>query len=56
MVQVATSAFEVKITGLPDSPRTKICAPLATAIEPPTLVSLAMTVPAWIVSVAPGST
>ena len=54
--QVATSDLEVMITGLSRVPSTKICAPFAMARLPPTPVSEAMTVPASMVSVQPGST
>src|SRR5580765_8126680 len=60
--QVATSAVEVMMTGLSCVPLTKICAPLHTASDPPAggllpgMIDEAITVPASIVSVAPGST
>ena len=49
-VQVATSAFEVMMTGFVDVPWTMIWASRETARLPPG--SLATTVPAWMVSVA----
>ena len=51
-VHVATSCFDVKITGSSFVPTQSILASRVTASDPPT--SLATTVPAWIVNVAPG--
>jgi len=44
------------MTGSSLVPQTKICAPLVTARLPPASVSVAMTVPASMVRVAPGRT
>jgi hypothetical protein len=55
-VQVATSAFEVMMTGFSAVPSTKIWPPRATARLPPTPVSEATIVPAWMRRVAPGRT
>ena len=53
-VQVFLSALEVKITGLLALPLQTRRASRVTASEPP--ASLATTVPAWMVRVAPGET
>src|SRR3972149_2352927 len=55
-VQVATSSVEVIMTGLSLVPFTKIFAPRATARLPPSSGSLATTVPASTVKVAPDRT
>ena len=56
LVQVATSAFEVKMIGSSAVPRATMRASRVTASAPPRFVVLAITVPASMVRVAPGRT